>query len=325
MARPQYRIHRKIATVPLVENGFATIDIPRDYDYETISVRIVGNVNVTVAGTAVRADAPCQLIPRMELVADGKNNLFSAPFWFASLANYARPLTHQGARVVTPPSGFAIANYAIEAIGMIDLASVDCVRPKDSNFRSAPLSLFQLRLSFGACKDLFTGNPTAAPSNLNIEVYAQQLVELPDVAGSIAAPGFVKKISYQEIALNASNANQEIRLPANNLIKSVVMRTDGLTTAGEPSTGVLNNVQLAAGVDVRLNLSGAQLRAKNNADFGLFPAGYYVADLTRNGSAPGFLSELWDVGRVNEPKLIVDVTGGANVKMQSVTTEYLPA
>lgn len=325
MSRPQYRVVRKIATVPVVQNGFATVDIPRDYDLESLQVRLVGNVQVTTAGTAVRADAPCQVIPRMELIADGKNNLFSAPFWFASIANYARPLTHSGSRVITPPTAASIATYPIEAIGYIDLASVDCVRPKDSVFRSAPLSIFQLRLSFGAANDLFTGAVAATFSNLNVEILAQQMVELPDATGAIAAPGFVKKVSYQEIALVASNANQEIRLPAGNLIKSVVMRTDGSVTAGEPSATVLNNVQLAAGVDVRFNLSGQQLRAKNNSEFGQFPAGYYVADLTRDGAAPGMLSELWDVGRVNEPKLIVDVVGGANVKMQSVTTEYLPA
>jgi len=133
----------------------------------------------------------------------------------------------------------------------------------------------------------------------------------------------LKKVSFQEVALISSNANQEIRLPAGNFIRSVVLRTDGLTTAGEPSTGVLNNVQLTAGVDVRMNLGAANLRAKNNADYGFIPAGYYVADVCSKGDAAVNLTDLWDVTGASEPKVIVDVNGGASVKMQAVVTEYI--
>ena len=102
-----------------------------------------------------------------------------------------------------------------------------------------------------------------------------------------------------------------------------MIRTDGATTAGEPSTAVLNNVQLTAGVDVRMNLSGVNLRAKNNADYGFIPAGYYVADVCSKGESAINLTDLWDVTGAAEPKVIVDVNGSANTKMQVVVTEYI--
>ena len=320
----QYRIMRKVATVPVTAGGFATIDLPRDYDYETIFVRVNGGLQVTGLATSVRAEAPTQVVQRVEVIADGKNNLFSAPFWFTCLGNRARPLTEQGGRAVTPPSGVAIATYQVEAIGCIDMMAADAVRPKDSNFRSAGLSLFQLRMTFGQSGDSFVGG-TVVFNNMYVDIFVQQLVEMPDQAGNVTSPIALKKVSYQEIALPSSNANQEIRLPAGNQIKSVLIRTDGSTTAGEPSVAVLNNVQLATGVDVRMNLSGAQLRAKNNADFGSFTAGYYVADLTSKGQSPVNLTDLWDVTGAAEPKLILDVTGGANVKLQAVVTEFILA
>lgn len=320
----QYRIMRKVATVPVTAGGFATIDLPRDYDYESIFVRVNGGLQVTALATSVRAEAPTQVVQRLEVIADGKNNLFSAPFWFTCLGNRARPLTESGARAVTPPSGVAVATYQVEAIGCIDMMAADAVRPKDSNFRSQGLSLFQLRMTFGQPGDSFVGG-TVVFSNMYVDIFVQQLVEMPDAAGNVTSPIALKKVSYQEIALPSSNANQEIRLPAGNQIKSVLIRTDGSTTAGEPSVAVLNNVQLAAGVDVRMNLSGAQLRAKNNADFGSFTAGYYVADLTSKGQAPVNLTDLWDVSGASEPKLILDVTGGANVKLQAVVTEFILA
>lgn len=320
----QYRILRPVATVPVTAGGFATVDLPRDYDYETIFVRVTGGLQVTALATSVRAEAPTQVVQRIEVIADGKNNLFSAPFWFTCLGNRARPITEQGARAVTPPSGVAVATYQVEANGCIDFMAADAVRPKDSNFRSAGLSLFQLRMTFGQPGDSFVGG-TVVFSNMFVEIYVQQLVEMPDAAGNVTSPIALKKVSYQEIALASSNANQEIRLPAGNQIKSVLIRTDGSTTAGEPSTAVLNRVQLAAGVDVRLNLSGPQLRSKNNADFGSFTAGYYVADLTSKGQCPVNLTDLWDVTGASEPKLVVDVTGGANVKLQAVVTEFILA
>lgn len=320
----QNRILRKVATVPVTAGGWATLDLPRDYDYETIFVRVNGGLQVTAGATSVRAEAPVQIIPRLEVIADGKNNLYSAPFWFAALANYERLGISQGARAVTPPSGVAIATYQVEAIGTIDMMSQGAVRPKDSNFRSAGLSLFQLRMTFGQPGDCFVGG-TVVFNNMFVDVYVQQMVEIPDATGAVTTPIALKKISYQELALLSSNANQDIRLPAGNNIKSVVMRTDGSTTAGEPSVAVLNNVILGAGVDVRLNLSGAQLRAKNNQDYGLITAGYYIADLTTKADSPINLTDLWDVTGAAEPKLTLDVTGGANVKMQAVVTEYILA
>lgn len=320
----QNRILRKVATVPVTAGGFATLDLPRDYDFETIFIRINGGLQVTAGATSVRAEAPVQIIQRIEVIADGKNNLYSAPFWFATLANYERRGISQGARAVTPPSGVAIATYQVEANGTIDFMSQGSVRPKDSNFRSAGLSLFQLRMTFGQPGDCFVGG-TVVFNNMYVDVYVQQMVEIPDATGAITSPIALKKISYQELALLSSNANQDIRLPAGNNIKSVVIRTDGSTTAGEPSVAVLNNVILGAGVDVRLNLSAAQLRAKNNQDYGLITAGYYIADLTTKGDASVNLTDLWDVTGAAEPKLTLDVTGGANVKMQAVVTEYILA
>lgn len=320
----QYRVLRKIAQLPVTAGGFITYDLPRDYDYETVFFRINGGLQVTGVATSVRAEAPCQIVPRIEIVADGKNNLFSAPFWFACLANYDRPLLQNGARAVTPPSGVAVATYQVEAIAAVDMASMGAVRPKDSNFVSKDLSLFQVRLTFGQPGDCFVGG-TVVFNNMYVDVFVQQVVELPDASGARTMPNALKKISYQEIALVASNANQELRLPAGNNIKSVVLRTAGSTTADEPSVAVLNNIQLAAGIDVRMNVTGAQLRAKNNADVGYITPGYYIADVTEKGGASVNLTDLWNVQGSSEPKIIMDVTGGASVKAQAVVTEYILA
>lgn len=319
----QFRIKRTYATVAVVAGGFATIDLPRGYDYESVHIRAYGIVQVTGAAASVRAEAPVQCISRCELVADGRNTLFSAPFWFATLAKYDRSnMLETGARCVTAPTAAGVASYPFEANGVIDLMTPDGERPKDSNFRTDGLQLFQLRLTFGNPGDMFVGG-TAVYTSANVEISTVELVELPDANGQRTSPVALKKVSFQEIAVPTSNANQEIRLPAGNMIKSVVLRTEGGATAGEPAATSLNRLQVFSGVDVRLNSLAAAIRGQNGNDYGQLTAGYYVADLARNGSGFAKLSELWDVTRQAEPKISMDITGGANVKAQAVVTEYL--
>jgi len=322
----QYRIKRRIASLPIVANSFGVIDLPRQYDYEAIFLRISASLQVTAGATSVRAEAPCQLVPRIEVIADGKNTIFSAPFWYAALGNVRRHLTLTGGRATTPPTGVAIATYAVEAIGVIDLQTVDGVRPKDSNFRTRGLSLLQLRLTFGAAGDAFVGGTVVFSGAPVVEVFTAECVEEQNAKGDfITSPVALKKTSFQQQAFASSNSAAEVRLPAGNMIRSVLIRTDGAPTAGEPSVTVLNNVQLVSGVDVRVNMSGPGLRAENNANFGPVLAGYYLADLLAKGGPTVNLTDLWDVTRQAEPRVVLDVVGGANVQVQVVTEEYILA
>ena len=325
----QFRIQRTIAQAVVTAGGFITLDLPRSYDYESLYLRLTGSVQVTTAATGgVRAEAPCQTIQRAEIVADGRNTISSAPYWYHVLAKYDRDgKMVQASRGVTPPTSVAIATYPIEALGVVDFATIEGERPKDSNLRTDGMQLFQLRLTFGNAADMFyPAGGVAAFVNCIVEVSTSELVELVDPAtGTRTTPTLLKKTSFQELTVPTSNANQEIRLPAGNMIKSVLLRTEGAVNLGEPSTALLNNVQVASGVDVRMNMKAASLRAKNNLDFGVIQTGYYVADFTRNGGTQARLTELWDVTNQAEPKVLMDINGGAGYKLQAVVTEYLNA
>jgi hypothetical protein len=156
-----------------------------------------------------------------------------------------------------------------------------------------------------------------------VEINTSEIVELPSADGKITTPTALMKVSYQEVSVPTTNANQEIRLPAGNLIKQVLIRTEGNVTAGEPSATMLTNLQAFSGVDVRLNLTAGALRMKNNNDFGYILPGYYAADFSRNGGPIAHLTELWDVTMQAEPKVALNIAGGASNKAQIVVREYL--
>ena len=325
----QFRLRRKVGIVTWSSGGFATLDLPRGYDFESIFLRLSGTLNTgATAPTAVRPEAPCGLVSRVEVTADGKTQLFSAPFWYTSLGNFDRPVRQSGARATTPMSGFTASTaYSFEAIGSIDMATVDGVRPKDSNFRTAGLSLLQIRFTFGATSDIYRGTVSTVTytTTPTVEVWTSEMVEIPDAGGALPAIPFLKKVSYQDIAYPTSSSNSEQRLPAGNLIRSVLIRTEGASNANEPELGILNNARLQSGVDVRSDLSANQLRAQNNLDYGQLQLGYYVIDCIALSSGGGRLAELFDVTRAAEPKVVLDVTGATNARVQLVTTEYIPA
>lgn len=319
----QYRIKRRVAPVPVSENGQITIDMPRGYDYETILFRLYGSIVVSTLYTSVRAEAPCQLIERIELVADGKNTIASVPFVLLNRANVMR---RGQLGSLTPPTAASVATYAVEATAALDLANMDGIRSKDSNLRTSGMSLLQLRFTFGASADCFIGAGVSTLSNMFVDVCTSEMIELPDPAtGKMTDPLYLQKRAYQDIAVTASNANQQIILPVGNIMRGVIIRSEGVTAAGEPDNLAVNNIQLASGVDVRYNMTGLDTRAMNKLDYQVttLPNGIYIIDMMEEGGYNTQASEGWDLTNASEAKLILDVTGGANVRLTVETIELI--
>jgi hypothetical protein len=315
----QVRVWHKVGQVPVSPGGTGRLDLPRQYDLECIQYRLSGSVQVTVAGSAVRAEAPCQVINRVELNADGKNVLYSAPGYFGVTCRPERSSNQANAAILTAPTAAAVATYPIDCTGVIDMATPDGIRTKDSNFRTAGLSTWQIIFSFGQPTDIFTGGATAAFVNCVVDVFICEMIELSD-GGKVTSPVWVRKVSTQSLTAPSTTV-AEYRLNAGNFIKSVFIRTDN---SGEPSSSVMNNLKLFAGMDVRVDLSAAMMRARNAHDYGrMFSGAYYNQDFTRMGFSESKLSEMWNVTRAIEPKITLDVNGNSNYGITLVTTEYI--
>ena len=64
----QQRIKRFVGKQSAVDSGRYVFDLPRDFDMESIIVRVTGNTVLTVAGTAVRAEAQRSCMRRLPWV-----------------------------------------------------------------------------------------------------------------------------------------------------------------------------------------------------------------------------------------------------------------
>jgi hypothetical protein len=320
MARSQYRIKKTLGVWTAVKNQPFQIDLPREYDYESVSFRVYGTVTLTGAGaTSVKSEAPLQILRAVDIVADGRNTNHSMPFWAMVFGAYQRPNMLNEYTPVAP-SGFAAGTYDYEVTGVIDFGTPDGERPKDSNFFSGALQLFQARIIPGDPADMFGGAPNVSAYTMQIEVTVSELVEIPDRETGRTPIPFVSKSSYLTLPVLSNNKNLQQNLNAGNAIKSVVLK---FTTDGEPDDTLLNNVQLYAASDVRANISADALREENRSYFGNVRPGYYVLDMCRSSSQFARLSELWDVSGTPQPQIAIDSQGGAGSSVDIVTREYL--
>jgi hypothetical protein len=306
----QQRIKRVAAKVPVTDNGTPTVDMPRNYDYESIYLRLYGGVQVTTNFASVRPEAPIQAFKRLELVLNGQTNVYSKPGTLARVNPFRSQLGF-----LTPPSGFVVATYQVEAALACDLALIDGLRPKDSNLRSAGLAMFQKKFTFGAAADLFTGAGVGIFTNtLFADVMTSEVKELPDDKGLVTSPIYLTKRSWLQFSPAAANANLKLPLPVGNYMRGVIIRC---TNAGDPSDAVLNNIILNSGVDVRYNMTYLDARAQNRLDYEqAVPTGFVVADLMSTGAARSgaHANDAWDLTDpkvTSEASLTLDTNGGA--------------
>lgn len=325
MPRPQNRIKRFVSRSAFTDNSRIIFDLPRDYDYEAVGIYINGKASITVAGTAVRAEAPLQAVANIALKANGSDLLDSMPGVMAhKVALYRR-----GAVLPTliPPSAATVGTKSFECSIILDRNIVDGLRPKDANFPSRGLSTFQLEVVIGTANSLFTGTPTATFTSSTIDVFVIQSQEMPGQDGKVTLPRVVTQRSFTNIPFASSNANYQHRLTTGNLLRGVLLRSEGSVTAGEPASGIVNNVKIMQGNNVMFDLPATDIAALNATDFSLatFPTGFLAIDFMNSGALQGVkLADALDVRRGEEVFLMLDVTGGTNVNVGVMTTEYMP-
>lgn len=323
MGRPQQRTARVIARTIFTDNSRVVVDIPRDYDLEALVIAYDGTANLTVAGTAVRAEAPLQAVKFVSLKANGTDLLDGLPGIMAHRMGIFR---RGQLPPLTPPSAATVGAKTFSGYIVLDRAVIDGIRAKDGNFPARGLSTFQLELQMGAANDLFTGAPTSTFTAGNVRVIALQSIEMPGSDGRVTIPRVVTKRTHMDLAFPASNSNFQQRINTGNLLRGLVLRGAGAVTAGEPSDAVINAVKLQMGNQVLYEMSYTDLRALNIVNYELttLPVGIAILDFMSVGAPANKLSDTLDLRAGQEVNMFLDVAGGANNTVGVSTLEYMP-
>jgi hypothetical protein len=323
MGRPQQRIKSFVGRQTFTDSSRLVFDLPRDYDYESLIIRISGTTTLSVAGSAVRAEAPLQLLKFISVKANGTDLLDGVNGMIAHRLGIFRrgqlaPLTPQAAATATA--------QAFAGVVILDRAVIDGIRSKDGNFPSRGLSTFQLELAMGLATDCFTGTPTGTVTAGTVEVFAIRIVEDVGADGRMTLPRVVTKRTQLTRTYASANSNDQIRLNTGNIYRGLLIRSYGYTTANEPSDSGLNNIKVQVGNQVIADLTYAALRAMNACDYELssVPTGYAVLDFMNMGGPAGKLSDCLDLRAGQEAWLFLDANGATNNAVDLCQMEYVP-
>lgn len=322
IARPQQRVKRLIGRQSWSDNSRLVFDLPRDFDYESIVVRVTGTSALSVAGAAVRAEAPLQALKFVSLKANGTDMLDGLS---GAMAHRFGAFRRGQLAPLVAPSDATAAARTFSAVVVLDRAVIDGIRSKDGNFPSRGLSTFQLECQMGGAADLFTGTPVGVISAATVEVAAYQVQEFEGADKQFTLPRVVTKRTQASIAFPASNANAQLRLNTGNLTRGLLLRSYGAVTAGEPSDAVINNVRVRQGNLIKLDLPYSMLRAMNAVDLDVtsIPTGYAYVDFMNMGGPAGKLADCIDLRGGEEVWLDLDVTGGVNNAVDVATYEFM--
>lgn len=318
MAMKSHKIRRKIKTVTFVENGTETVEIPRGYDLNNITLRLSGSYIIgTAVVTSVKTLAPSQLIKKISLYADGNQKFESTTGRLAAFAAFERGL----ARKITAP-GVTVATHPIECSFFLDRENADGPRPKDSALHTQKpyMSLLQLDIEFGALADIVVIGSAVLTHAITVDVILNETVER-EKADAFEGR-WVRRVTLQEQSVTATNSALTVKIPVGGYFRgakiiSLDENNDGVDT-------VVNNVAIQSGVDVRYNLPWNVGQNENLNDFGLqagdLADGVLFADVTDKGK----LNTLMDLTNRSEADLVMDVTkpAGGNATLWIALVNY---
>jgi hypothetical protein len=355
----QQRIKRVVQSQTFLPGGVLTFQMPRNYDAESIYILIQGSVSYPAALVAacVRGDAPYNLLNKVELIVEGRQTLFSVPGYVLGMNNMRRHkrqtyrervesfAAHQQFPLVyTAPTSTMPVSTTVNFSGQvcIDLQNIAGYRPKDSNLRTGGMQTFDLRLTCGQLTDLFypaaaSATPFAAAvggavlptltgyvlNATTVTVCISELQELAGTDGKISSPTTTFRWSNQTINVSANNSNLEVPLPTDNFVANCFLVSK---ISGDSQDGIIQNVILRRGVDVRYNLPIGTIQALNQQDYDWsFQPGHYAIDLATAGNNNLMMSQAWNLQGGADTRIGLNVVNSSTTTTIDVTTcEIIP-
>jgi len=354
----QQRVKREVFNGAWAANSVVTVQMPRNYDAETIYVTITGTVNYPAALVAacVRNDCPFGLFSRVELIAEGRQTLFSVPGYVLGMSNVRRhrravyrervetynsqqsyPLAY-----VSPTSAMTISSsQTFSGTLAIDLQNIAGVRPKDTNLRTGGLQTLDLKLTIADLPSLFYSaassvTPFAVPLTTSLPaltnytmtpgtliVGLSELQEMRNADGRISTPTFVQRWSHADYNITAVQNDFPMLLPTDNFIGAVFLTTK---QTGESINGIATRFKLQRGVDVRYNLTSVLQQSLGNTDYDWsLPPGHFMLDLMGSGAPSLKIADAWNAQGGADTRCFIDTAvGNANVNVGLTVVEYLP-
>ena len=309
----------KIGSALYDAGNTSRIKINPGYLFRRFYGRIVGSMNITVAGTAM-AEAPLGLVSKLALVVDGGRTV-----WASSGRDLFRLAHHETSKQpeLVPPTGTGAAVPISAAIPFF-FEAVRRAVSGDSLFDSAPYADINLEITWAQLASIYTGGTASVNASTSFTLIVEDTVK---GHGQVA---LLKRVSYIEKPITASQPDFEIPLPKSGILDKILIRADRDAT---PADDLINAVSFRFddSFDIVKTVPWVDLQSigvyeysldQGSAGTGRIP-GYAMIDPIENG----MLTSSPNLRGMVDPKLVLDVTLGSGttrlVRATIVTYELI--
>lgn len=307
-------LKRDIGVIPYAANQQATLQLPRNYAYRALSLRLECNLDWTETTAGVVLDsAPCQLVRNIMVRANGRDVIKNVPMDMTHRFNQFQ----RGCRphILSPANTTAATNQDLYAHCVIPFEMWRAVRPIDTLYDSSGLATNELIVDWGVGADIFGGayGGTVTVNEANLYVSSIEAIGVPE------GTKFSTHKEYTiESVITAASTRHQITLPVSNVYRAFLIRTVSDDVCVDT---ILNNIILRSGTEVFINKNDFHVQMDNRIDYqmenpvslaaalggheygNLRRCGYYLVDFVRDGR----LTECLNTGRLSSLDFILDV------------------
>jgi len=295
-------LKRRLGSLNYTQSGsVSTLELPRNFLYRKILCRLAGSVIVSggSGAGAPHVRAAYKAISRVELIANGRDTIINLP---AEAFEVFNRIDYGTAPSAAHPSNDAAATYSFNASFIIDLAMKRGVRPIDTLFPALGLSTLDLKITWGAGADMFTGavDFTSAAIQTTTELAVESFEEIGEVPKGLA----INKTFVIDRVITAASTNLQIQIPTGNTYRGFLLHTNSDNVAVDT---MIDGVSIESGTVVYQKwLSVEELIDYNKLQYGLESAlvGYYNVDFM---DSDGFGSEFLDARQLSGLDVILNV------------------
>lgn len=295
-------LKRRVGSALYTSAGsISTIPLPRNYNYRKLICRINGSVIVSggSGAGAPHVRSAYKAISRVELIANGRDTIWSVP---AEVIEMLNRIDYGCVPTASHPSNDAAATYTFTGSFIIDLAVMRAIRPIDTLFPAAALSTFDLKITWGAGADMFTGavDFTSAAIQTTTELTVESFEEIGVVPGGVG----VNKISEINRTLTGANTRYQVQLATGNTYKGFLLYTN---VDNVPVDTMLDGVSVESGTEVYQSwLTNDELLNYNKLQYSLETqlVGIHNVDFL---DSDGFLTEILDARKLSNLDLFLNV------------------
>lgn len=301
---------RYLGSLTYSANGKSTLEIPKDSFIKKLTLRLRGQCD---SGTAVSRSEnnPCELIKRLEIVANGKDTIKSVSFTNSFLMDKYQSGTMQE-RAQTP-SAVSQSNQAFSATSYVDF---DLDRDElDTLLPAQELNSLQLIVTWGQATDIDTGtgfNVDFAYLDVSLEEEGN-----PEMMGLEAKNmGVLKEF---EISQDVTGSGvQTIKLPLGNVYQKLFVKV--INNSLQDNTLCTDYEVLLNGLQTLRKERFDMSRAEDKTEYGLetIENGITIIDFDLAGSEP--------IDTVNASSFEVKLNCGSptgTAKVEVVTQELI--